>query len=423
MRRDLPVSHPEFGKLTLCSCRQSQVARAASARLFEMSNLSELTHMVFENFDPRGRIGIAPVQADSLERAYNHARHFAENLNGWLLLQGAYGCGKTHLAAAIANFVVNLGVPTLFITVPDMLDALRFSYNDPDSSFEERFEEIRRIKLLILDDFGTQNATNWAQEKLFQILNFRYINRLPTVITTNLGLSEIEGRIRSRLRDPDLVTRMQILAPDYRNPTDDSGQAELSSLLTLGEKTFGTFSDRKTENLTPQELGNLEHAYTAAREFAANPKGWMLFIGTYGTGKTHLAAAIANYQLGLGYRPVFIFVPDLLDHLRSTFNPNSTVKYDKLFEEVKTASLLIMDSLDSQNMTPWVREKLYQIFNYRYNGELPTVITTTEKVENMDERIQSRVIDTRLCRIIAIEAPPFVGKLDTPRRKTGRRKS
>ena len=50
---------------------------------------------------------------------------------------------------------------------------------------EQRFEEIRNAGLLILDDFGTQNATPWAQEKLFQIINFRYINKLPTVITTS----------------------------------------------------------------------------------------------------------------------------------------------------------------------------------------------------------------------------------------------
>ena len=49
-----------------------------------------------------------------------------------------------------------------------------------DVTFEERFEQIRQAPLLVLDDFGTQSATEWAREKLFQILNYRYINRLPT---------------------------------------------------------------------------------------------------------------------------------------------------------------------------------------------------------------------------------------------------
>jgi DNA replication protein DnaC len=69
-----------------------------------MSNLDELSYLTFENFQPRGMIGLSPRQADSLEMAYNHAHQYAQSLKGWLLLQGGYGCGKTHLAAAIANF-------------------------------------------------------------------------------------------------------------------------------------------------------------------------------------------------------------------------------------------------------------------------------------------------------------------------------
>ena len=76
--------------------------------------------------------------------------------------------------------------------------------------------------LLVMDDFGTQNATEWAQEKLFQILNYRYINKLPLVVTTNLMLNEMEPRISSRLEDPEMVTRVNIMAPDYRRPAHDS---------------------------------------------------------------------------------------------------------------------------------------------------------------------------------------------------------
>ncbi len=421
LRQDLPVGHPDFGRLELCICRQQHIRQVATHRLFAMSNLNELRHMTFDSFEPRGRIGIAPVQADSLERAYNHSRHFAENLEGWLILQGSYGCGKTHLAAAIANFAVSLGIPTLFITVPDMLDTLRFSYSDPKSSFEERFEEIRQVRLLILDDFGTQNATPWAQEKLFQIINYRYINQFPTVITTNLGLEEIEGRIRSRLRDPDLVTRSQILASDYRDPTNETGHAEISSLALMSERTFGTFSDRQTEKLSAEASQSLSKAFEAAREYAENPRGWLVFLGGYGTGKTHLAAAVANYRSSNGFPTLFVFVPDLLDHLRATFNPNSTVRFDKRFEEVRTAPLLILDSLESQSMSAWVKEKLYQIINYRYNAQLPTIITSAEDINQMDARLRSRLIDSRLCSIYKIDVPEFVGKPRGPVRRSSKR--
>ena len=177
-----------------------------------------------------------------------------------------------------------------------MLDTLRFAYNDEDTTFEQRFDEIRNAKLLVLDDFGTQNATGWAQEKLFQIVNYRYINKLSTVVTTNLALDEIEARIRSRLADPELVTRTKIGAPDYRRPMDDAGHPELSSLDLMSHKTFETFEDREREGLDADKLKSLQKALKSAHAFSEKPKGWLVFEGTYGCGKTHLAAAIANYR-------------------------------------------------------------------------------------------------------------------------------
>ncbi len=409
VRQDVPVGHPDFGRLQVCSCRQSQVSSQIRQRLFAMSNLDELSYLTFENFQSRGMIGLSPRQADSLELAYNHARQYAQSLKGWLLLQGGYGCGKTHLAAAIANFVVGLGVPALFITVPDLLDTLRFAYDDPEATFEERFDDIRQAPLLVMDDFGTQNATNWAQEKLFQILNYRYINHLPLVITTNLPLDDIEPRIRSRFMDPQLVTRVNILAPDFRNPTEDTG------LGVFHECTFATFDLRKKEGLPVEDVQYLEKSLKAARAFAEQPEGWLVLLGGYGCGKTHLAAAIANYRVELGFDVRFDVVPDLLDHLRATFSPGSTVSLDRRFEQIRTCRLLILDDLGTQSMTPWTREKLYQLFNYRYNYKLPTVITSADHLEDIDPRIRSRMTDSRLCKIFTMDIPSYTG---SPRRST-----
>jgi len=380
-------------------------------RLFALSRLDELKHLNFDNFRPRGRVGLRPAQADSLEQAFNQAQMFARTHKGWLLLYGGYGTGKTHLAAAIANFAVEMGIPTLFITVPDLLDTLRYSFDDPDATFEQRFEEIRSAPLLIMDDFGTQNATEWAQEKLFQILNYRYINRLPLVVTTNLLLEEMEPRIRSRLDDPELVTRVNIKAQDYRRPEYDRlGHSALSSSMDFLHKlAFSTFDFREKEDLPSDHVDSLKRAFEEAREFAEDPDGWLVLTGPYGCGKTHLAAAIANYRADQGHMPMFVVVPDLMDHLRATFGPRSTVTMDRLFEDVKKAPLLVLDDLGTQNMTPWAREKLYQLFNYRYNAELPTVITTPELKDEMDPRLLSRMRDTRLSVICAITAPSYRG--------------
>jgi len=422
LREDLPVGHPDFGRIRICSCRQADVRARVRDRLFSLSHLDQLEDLTFDTFEPRGRMGLGEMQQVSLERAHNQARNFASTLQGWLLLQGGYGTGKTHLAAAIANFSVSMGVPSLFITVPDLLDALRMAYNAEETTFEERFEEIRAAPLLIMDDFGTQNATEWAQEKLFQILNYRYINKLPLVITTNLTLKQIEGRMRSRLGDPELVTHVKIMAPDYRRPADATGHPELSSLDQHTDQTFGTWRERRGEKLSPNDLKSLDEAYRAAQEFTEKPVGWLVFNGPYGCGKTHLAAAIANYHAAQGVSTLFVYVPDLLDHLRATFSPNSAVTYDHRFEDVRTTPLLILDDLGAQTATPWAKEKLYQLFNYRYNARLSTVITTVYGTNEIDERLSARMVDRRICRIYSINAPGYRGGSQPARRATSRKR-
>jgi DNA replication protein DnaC len=421
VRKDHPLGHPDFGKMQICSCRKVEISSKVHERLFALSNLDALQHLTFDNFKPRGGFGSLPADADSIELAYNQARIFASNLDGWLLLQGSYGCGKTHLAAAIANYTVEIGVPTLFITVPDLLDALRRSYSDPESTYEKRFEEIRRAPLLIMDDFGTQNATEWAQEKLFQIVNFRYINRLATVVTTNLLLSDIEERIRSRLIDPELVTRVNISAPDYRNPSADFGQHAISIHINTPELTFETFSLRKDEGLPKSELATLQRAFQAAKEFAEEPRGWLILMGTYGSGKTHLAMAIANHISQHSKAPTAISIPRMLNYLRATFNTKTSDTLERRFEEIISTPVLILDDLGTQSMTPWVYEQLFQIFDERYRRKLPTVITTSKHLEDMDRRLVSRMKDPRLCKICTIDVPGYFDNIHSKSGRAGRK--
>ncbi len=420
VRRDLPVGHPEFGKLQVCTCRESEVRRMERQRLYRLSNLEAFQNLTFENFKVQGRLGLGDQQVNSLQYAYNQAHQFARSLNGWLLLMGPYGCGKTHLAAAVANFVIDLSIATIFLTVPDLLDWLRASFGSSDESFEARLEEIKNVRLLVLDDLGTQNATPWAEEKLYQIINHRYIHRLPTVVTTNLSLSEIDGRISSRLQDPDLVSLVNINAPDYRSPISDEARSAVSTLGLLSDRTFGSFSLREHEGLQLEEKQSLQKAFNAATQYAEEPTGWLVFLGGYGSGKTHLAAAIGNYRKAMGDEPIFVVVPDLLDHLRATFSPSSAISYDRRFEEVRSAPLLILDDLGTQSATPWAREKLYQLLNYRYNARLPTVITSAQSLDDIDARIRSRMLDRRLCKIFAVTAPPYTQQAGAPRRRPRR---
>jgi DNA replication protein DnaC len=409
VQQDVPVGDPNFGRILPCACMQGILQSQASQRLYRFSNLERLKHMTFEAFSPRGRVALSPIAQKSLEQAYNLAHSFAQTRNGWLLLEGSFGCGKTHLAAAIANFSAAHGIPTMFLTAPDLLDWLRASFEGNDERFSDRFEEIRQVPLLVLDDFGTQNATPWAQEKLFQLLDYRYVNQTPTVITTNLRLEEIEGRIRSRLADSERVNRVRIMAPDYRQPIKEFGSTELSTLYLHARQTFASFSLRDDEHLSVEESKSLRVALEHSRKMAESPTGWLVLMGSFGCGKTHLAAAVANQQEAMGFPALFVVVPDLLDYLRSTFNPSSPVSYDRLFEEIRSTNTLVLDDLGSQNATPWAREKLFQLLNHRYNAELATVVTTSVDLAEMDPRVRTRLLDKRLCTICGITAPPFHG--------------
>jgi len=444
VRYDVPMGHEKFGKLESCVCRAKDVAEAARSRLFTMSNLDRLTHLTFENFSENGNSKakfISALDRENLHKAFDVCEAFAKVPQKWILLEGGYGCGKTHLAAAIANFAVNNGMPTLFITVPDLLDSLRFAYADPETTFEQRFEEIRNAELLILDDFGTQNATPWAQEKLFQIINFRYVNKLATVITTNLMLDEIEGRIRSRLQDEDFVNHLVISAPDYRRPEETSNPGiSMLSLPEMKAMTFKTFQMREDEvgkeavtttitektdkfgnkhkdkeitriKVTKDDVKTLHDAFSAAAEFSEDPKGWLVFLGQSFCGKTHLAAAIGNYRIGLGGQALLVEVTALLDYLRQTFRPNSDVSFDRRFHEIRTTPLLILDDLkESGASSVWAEDKLYSVLNYRYNAHLPTVLTSTMRPDAFAlsfPNLWNKLLDPTHSQILAINMPPY----------------
>ncbi len=92
---DVPVGDPRFGKLEICVCRQRDVSEQVRERLYSLSRLDELQGLTFETFQPRGRKGLGEMQATSIEMAFNQAQHYARNVNGWLLLRGGYGGGKT----------------------------------------------------------------------------------------------------------------------------------------------------------------------------------------------------------------------------------------------------------------------------------------------------------------------------------------
>lgn len=405
VRREVPLDHPDFGRAIPCECKRRETHQATLDELRHTSGITHLAQMTFESFLPDG-IGLNPLKRKNLREVYERAREFAHEPRGWLLLKGGFGCGKTHLAAAIANDRLTRGESALFVVVPDLLDHLRATFAPTSRvSYDERFDSIRDAALLVLDDFGAQSATMWAQEKLFQLLNHRYNAQLPTVITTNRELEEIEPRLRSRFGDATLCSIVTILAPDFRQGGIDSTRVGLSNLSLYSEMAFNNF-DLRGDELKGDERANLRRVVHIAQDYASNPRGFIVFTGDYGCGKTHLAAAIANAVVQSGHSATFVVVPDLLDHLRATFAPGSAVSLDQRFEETRTASLLVLDDLGTENATAWGREKLFQIIDYRYVAKLPTIITIHREA-GIDPRIQTRIFDLDRSSVNEILAPSY----------------
>lgn len=174
-----------------------------------------------------------------------------------------------------------------------------------------------------------------------------------------------------------------------------------SNLGVLSRMTFrSVIPNGKSESEEDQRMFAV--AYETAITYAEEPSGWLILTGPSGTGKTHLAAAIANRCIERGRPVFFVHVPDLLDDLRSTYAPHSVVSYSELFDQVNDAPLLILDGLGTQSATPWAQEKLQQIFNRRANAQLPTIVTTSMSVADIDPYISSRITNPDLSRVLEL---------------------
>jgi len=410
----LPSGKPDYSRVVPCRCIQKELDKERQTRLQRYSNLGLLTRLTFDNLLPQGRSG-NPINQEQFSGAYEAAKAFATEPRGWFVLSGPSGCGKTHLAAAVANERLSQGYPAFYVTTPDLLDHLRSAYS-PESEipYDEFFNQVRNAPLLVLDDLGAQTSSSWAKEKLDQLLTHRFNSELPTVIVTITPIAQLDERLHTRLADPRLC---QVYALEEKTSSPDyTGGLELGLLKSM---TFEKF-DYKRVNLPPEQRENLEQAFRVALDFAQSPDGWLVLMGVTGCGKTHLAAAIANYRLQAGKPALFLVVPEFLDHLRSAFSPESKASYDQLFESVKKAPLLIMDDFGEQSATSWAQEKLYQVINYRYNARLPTVITTSCSLDEIESRISSRLTDIKISNPFNIMAPDYRTDLRSSQKRAPR---
>lgn len=139
---------------------------------------------------------------------------------------------------------------------------------------------------------------------------------------------------------------------------------------------------------------------------------WLLLTGKYGTGKSHLAAAVLNEALERYWtRAYFVGWTAHLAALRSTFGPDSKITTNSLTSHLPAARLLVLDDLDKAKPSDWTKDQLYSVLDERYVLELPTVLTCNCTTEELVHWTGPALLDrmTEMCLVVRFAGPSYRG--------------
>jgi hypothetical protein len=134
---------------------------------------------------------------------------------------------NTHLAVAVmTELIKRKRVPSLFVTVPELLDNLRGAYNDPGRDIDEWMDAVKNADLLVLDDLGAEKPNPWVRERLFVIVNHRYRESLPTIFTSNIGPKDLAEQLgeRTASRIIEMCDWIALEGEDYREVSVREGR-------------------------------------------------------------------------------------------------------------------------------------------------------------------------------------------------------
>jgi len=148
---------------------------------------------------------LGPLAKVAYDKAWHYAKNWWDNYKAGrgLYIHGPYGTGKTHLAAAIVNYVIQTyEVPVLFGTLTVLFQHMKDAIVMGDSyRLEKERETLYTVDLLVIDDLGKERPTDWVVEELFNLINYRYEHMKPIIITSNYNPDELKQRYNKASRD------------------------------------------------------------------------------------------------------------------------------------------------------------------------------------------------------------------------------
>jgi DNA replication protein DnaC len=165
-------------------------------RTFSISQLGpRFKECTFANWSPAA----GSEKAYELCKAY--VEGFKDNKGDGVLIYGPPGNGKSHLAAAVVNELIDSGYTCIFQNVPALLSRIRKTFDGGQETEAAIYNALKECDLLVLDDIGSQMWSEWREEVLYMVINDRYYWKRPIIATSNLAPDALAKNIGKRTMD------------------------------------------------------------------------------------------------------------------------------------------------------------------------------------------------------------------------------